>query len=276
MEVTDKKIVLENKLVEKLDLMLKRLKGDDDCDLVIDGDEGMGKSNLASGLCYYVAYNMKREYSPKNIFFNLDNLITFASKNEKQVIHWDEAALGGLSVHWWTKNQTKFMQLMMIARKKKHFMVMCIPKFNYLREYFFLERSIALLSVYARKNVHKGRFFYFTKRKKEALYDHWKRRRYRAYGKFKSFGGTFRKYMEQVFTLEQLQEYEKKKDNAIANLNNKDEKESAAEKRLKQLQHKIINAKGITRTKLAEVLGMERKTFHNWEKKLQEEAPLSA
>jgi len=270
MIVTDKEYFLENKLLEKLDLMVKRLGGTDDCVVTIDGDEGMGKTNIASAICYYIAYNTKRVYNVDNIFFDLDKLINYASKTKEQIIHWDEAALGGLSTQWWKQNQGKFMQLLMIARKKKHFIVMCIPKFNYLREYFFVDRSIALIHVYARQNLHKGRFFYFTKRKKEALFEYWKRRRVRLYIKFKSFGGTFPKAMEKIFSPEELAKYEGKKDYAIISLA-APEKVDKNLQRLKELELKMYTLPGITQKKMAEHFGIREDSMSKRKIRLQNE-----
>ena len=118
MEVTDKKLILENKLIEKLDLIIKRLQGTDDAVMIIDGDEGIGKTNFGVALCYYVSFYTKREYDIHNIFFDLDKLIKFASETKEQIIHWDEAALGGLSIQWWKQNQIKFVQLLMIQEKR--------------------------------------------------------------------------------------------------------------------------------------------------------------
>ena len=159
MIVTDKEFFIEELLVRKLDLMIKRMEGTDDNVVICSGDEGQGKTNIVAGMCYYVAFKTGRKYGIDNIFFDLDKLIAFASGTEQQIIHWDEGALGGLSMQWWKKNQQKFIQLLMIARKKRHFIIICIPKFYKLNEYIVVDRSIALIHVYSRENIHKGRFF---------------------------------------------------------------------------------------------------------------------
>lgn len=237
MEVTDKKLVLENRLIKKLDLMIERLKGTDDNVVDIDGDEGQGKSNLAAGICYYVAFKTGRHYGIDRIFFDLDELIKFASETKEQIIHWDEGALGGLSTQWWKKNQQKFIQFLMIARKKKHFIVICIPKFYRLNEYINVERTIALIHVYARQNIHKGRFFYYNKDKKELLQDDWRRSHKKSYVKYRSFGGVFKEYMKDIFSDEELQQYEDKKDKAILSLSTPENTErlSRTEVKLKKV-----------------------------------------
>lgn len=278
MIVTDKEYYLDGYLVGKLDLMVKRLKGADDCVIVIDGDEGMGKTNMASALCYYIAYNLNRKYNVDNIFFFLDDMLKFAAETKEQIIHWDEAALGGLSVHWWKENQGKLLQLFMTARKKKHFIVMCIPKFNYLREYFFLDRSIGLINVYARQNIHKGNFYYFTKRKKEMLYEYWKRKRIRNYVMFKTFKGRFTIAMKKIFTEEELDAYENKKDKAILSIaqapTNQSKKEDKLLKQTEELKTKIAHIHGIvpglTQEIVAKHMGWHRDTLCSIKRRAKE------
>lgn len=240
MIVTDKNFFMEEKLIGKLDLMIDRMNGTDDNVVVVDGEEGQGKTNIVAGICYYVSNKTGREYNIKNIFFDLDELIKFASETKEKIIHWDEGALGGLSVQWWKANQIKFVQLLMIARKKKHFIVICIPKFHKLQEYLIVDRSIALIHVYSRQNIHKGRFFYYTKQKKELLFDEWKRIHRKSYGKYRSFGGSFLEYMKKVFTEEQINEYEVKKDKAILSLNSEEGKMTKQGQKWKEQRDKMI------------------------------------
>jgi len=232
MLVTDKQYYMDDVYVSKLDLMIKRMQGTDDNVLPIDGDEGQGKTEFAVGTCYYVANKMGRKYDINNIFFDLDKGIEFAGKTKEQIVHLDEGALGLLSNQWWSKNQKRFLQLVMIARKKKHFIVICIPKFYKLNQYIIEERAIGLIHVYSRKNLQKGRFCYYTKNAKERLYQDWKRKKYKNYKKYYSFHGSFVKAMEKVFTQEQIDDYEHKKDLAIMNITKTDkEKEKKITKR---------------------------------------------
>ena len=238
MIVTDKKYFMEKLLVRKLDLMVERLKGTDDVVLPISGDEGVGKTNMAIGICYFISYQTGRSYGTDNIFFDLDKLIKFASETKEQIIHWDEGALGGLAIQWWKKNQQKFIQLLMIARKKKHFIVICIPKFYKLSEYIVVDRSIGLIHCYARRNIDKGRFFYYTKPKKESLYNEWRRAHRRSYKKHSVFGGSFLEYKPKIFNQEQCDEYERKKDEAILSLGN-DEILAKKEQKLIEWKYRI-------------------------------------
>jgi len=228
MKYTDKEYYIDSNYISKLDLMIKRMTGNgtDDNILIIDGDEGQGKTEFAVGTCYYVAHQTGREYNTNNnIFFKLDEILEFASKTKDQIIHFDEGALGLLTTQWWNENNRKFLQLVMTARKKRHFIVICIPKFYKLNTYLIEERSIGLVHIYSRNNLQKGSFCYYTKERKERLYQDWKRKRIKTYKKHYSFRGTFVLAMKKVFTIEQQQQYEDKKDEAILSITQTKDKE---------------------------------------------------
>ena len=276
MLVTDKQYFMEKKLVEKLDLMVKRMEGSDDNVVCIDGDEGQGKTNFAVGICYYIAYHTGRTYTPKeNIFFDLDVLIEYASKTKEKIIHWDEGALGGLSAQWWRKNQQKFIQLLMVARKKKHFIIICIPRFYKLNEYIVVDRSIALIHVYSRKNIKKGRFCYYTKPKKELLAEDYRRRHVKNYRKHKSFWGSFLEYSKIVWSEEEEEEYERKKDEAILSIYNEKEvmKKDVLLKKMNKQVIRVLQKEGIKikQSILAEMFGTSVRTVQKYFGQIKEE-----
>ncbi len=241
MLVTDKKYYMDEELKYKLDLMIKRMRGTDDNVVVIDGDEGQGKSEMAMGICYYISHKTGRKYDIDNIEFDLDKVIKFASSTKEQIIDFDEAVLGLLTTEWQSKLQQKFNKLIMIARKKKHFIVLCIPKFHRLSQYVIEERSIALVHVYSRDNIEKGRFCYFTKKNKELLYADWKKSKSKKYAEHLSFWGTFPIASTKIFTKEQNKAYDDKKDEAILKLGNDEEnKETRLEKKWLDQRNKLI------------------------------------
>ena len=262
MKVTDKNLYIEPKLKSKLDLMATRTLGKSEQDnvVLIDGDEGSGKTNIASLVAYYMAYVTKRELSINNVFFDLDKLIDFAMKTEKQIIWWDEGALGGLASEWWMKNQKRFMKLLMISRKRRHFFIICIPKFFKLNEYFVVDRSIALLHTYADKGINIGRFVYFTKAKKEYLFYDWKKSRRRSYKNYYDFRGRFTKTLGKVIN-EKL--YDKKKDSAILNMDGEEEKKSveSIQKEFRQKIVKNLMGNGTTQKQMAEMFNVSIPTI---------------
>lgn len=216
--VTNKQYYLDPKLKEKLDLMIKRMEVGKDNLLLIDGDEGDGKTNISMGIGYYVAHTCNRPFNLENIFFDLDKLIDFAIKTKEQVIIWDEGALGGLASEWWNKNQKKFIKLLMIARKRQHFWIVNIPKFFKLNEYFVIDRSIGLVHVYMRGGIEHGRFVYFNQTQKEKLWEDWRRTHIRSYKKWWSFHGSFVMFLEKYEDIISDEEYNKKKDDAIMSI----------------------------------------------------------
>lgn len=272
--VTDKQYFMEKRYIQKLDLMIKRMEGTDDNIIIIDGDEGQGKTEFTTGTCYYIAHKTGRKYAINNIFFDLDEGIKFASETKEQIIHFDEGALGMLSIHWWKSNQQKFIQFVMVARKKKHFIAICIPKFYRLNQYILEERSIALIHIYSRKNIYKGRFVYFNKNSKERLFHDWKRTHTKKYNKYYTFHGSFVKTMEKIFSKEQLDEYERMKDEAIMNISKKIEKpkseiELKKETRKEILENIIEKKKGLTQKDIADIMGCTIRSIQNYTKELR-------
>lgn len=266
--VTDKQYYLDPKLKEKLDLMIKRMEVGKDNLLLIDGDEGDGKTNMSFGVGYYVAHTCNRPFSLKNVFFNLDDLIEFAIHTSEQVIIWDEGALGGLASEWWNKNQKKFIKLLMIARKRKHFWIVNIPKFFKMNEYFVIDRSVGLIHVYMRGGTEHGRFVYFNQIQKEKLWEDWKRTRIRSYKKWWNFHGTFVLFLDSKGDrFEEIindDEYNKKKDEAIMSID-KDSLDKKERKLTDMRENMIIKLKkrnpNIKRKELAEILGIPENTL---------------
>ena len=241
MKVTDKQFYMESKLIDKLNLMCDKMtKVTDDNLVLIDGDEGAGKSTLASEVCYYVADKTGRSFTVDDIYFDLDKLIDIALKTKEKIFDWDEGALGGLSIEWWKKNQLKFLKLLMVARKRKHFFVICIPKFFKLNEYLVVDRSIALLHVYKRNEIQKGRFVYFSKSRKEALWQNWKKTKWRNYKRYFNFHGSFPDAFSKIINIE---EYDKKKDTAILSIGKEETKVNARQAVRNAILYTIVRIK---------------------------------
>jgi hypothetical protein len=283
MRVTDKQYYMDTLLREKLDLMIYRMtKLKKDNLLLIDGDEGDGKSNMMTGIGYYIAYKTERSFNMKNVFFNLDELTTYALKNKEKVIAWDEGALGGLAQEWWNKNQRKFIKLLMVARKRKHFFIICIPRFFKLNEYFVIDRSIGLVHVYMRNEIEHGRFVYYSRSQKEKLWEDWKKKRTRNYKKFYSFHGSFPATLPLILNED---EYEKKKDEAILSID-KETKEFGERDKLaliRETKFKIVSNVllknkelnlNLERKKLIELLGIPNNTFARFQRQIKEQPRL--
>jgi len=237
--VTDKQFYIDDNLIAKLDLMVGRLDKKLDNLVLIDGDEGHGKSNMECGIAKYISWKTGRPFNVSNVFFDLNEMMDFAIKTKEQIICWDEGALGGLASEWWRKNQIEFVKLLMIARKKRHFFIICIPKFFKLNEYLVVDRSIALIHVYARNETDLGRFVYYNKKAKENLFYNWRKTKMRNYKKNLTFRGSFLEYLPKVIDEEA---YEKKKDFAILHFRQGDDRLTPArkEKLKREFQTEVI------------------------------------
>jgi hypothetical protein len=210
--VTDKKYYLDDNIITIVDKALERQSKNWDNLFIFDGDEGSGKSSFAVAMAHYVAHQQNKSFSVDNIFFDLDEVMDFASKNEKQVILWDEAALGGLSTQWSNKIQNKLIQILMVARKKGHFWIFCIPKFYELRLYI-VRRALGLIHIYSPDSIERGYFTYYKKDRKNLLYVNIKRKMSEAEYKRFDFRGKFINYGK--VNLIDWVAYDDKKDLAI-------------------------------------------------------------
>ncbi len=268
MRYTDKKYYIDDRMRKILDLCCDRSSGKSKMDnlILVDGDEGYGKTNFALGSCYYVAWKMKRPFSMKNVFFDVRKLTEFAKTTKDQVILWDEAALQGLASEWSSRSQKDLVKLLMVVRKKRHFFMFCIPKFFRLNEYLVLDRSIGLVHVYARHEKELGRFVYFNKKAKEKLYHSWRKTRVRNYRRAYTFHGSF--VIAEGKVIDE-HEYDIEKDKAIASVGVKDNEDSftRTQARLYRLQYhlyKMTKDKAMTQEQLAKYLKIERASISEW------------
>ena len=254
---------IEKRLAHKLNLMVERLDKQDVW-IIIDGDEGAGKTNAATYLMYWFACKTGRPFTINNYFYDATQLREFAQSSEKQIMNWDEAAIGGLSTEWWNKSQRELMQFAMTGRVKHHVIILCIPKFSKLAEYLIKDRSIALISVYLRKNRQYGRFFYFTKKKKDYMWDDWKRSHQRKYWKYKAFGGTIPEVFSKLFTEEEMKVYDKRKLDMIKNIGKKVPRADREE--LKEFKRLIAKVKFPIRTQeeYAKQIGVDSRNIRKW------------
>ena len=264
--VTDLNFYMDDMLKKKIDLMIKRVEQPNpkkDVLLLVEGAEGEGKTNMSLQIAYYVKYNTNREFTNKHVFFRATDLLTHAQKTEKQILIYDEPALDMLSNEWWKEEQINLIKLLMTARKKRHFLILNITKFYKFNEYVVVDRSIGLIHVYSRREIVAGRFVYIKKRAIEWLYNSYRSSKRRDYKKFTSFRGSFPDFPKGIID---LNEYEKRKDQAIQTIGTK--KDSKKDQELKNLKIKIGKVKCPIQTKdqLAEMLELSSRTLIRWAK----------
>lgn len=256
--VTDKQYYMDENLRDNLDFCIERQKKNFDHLLIIDGKEGYGKSTFGASAGYYLAWKTGKSFDINNIFFDMEEMFKFASSTEEQVILWDEAALGGLASEWQNKFQKKLIKLLMVARKKRHFWVFIVPHFLRLNEYLAVDRSIALIHIYSHDNITRGRFVFFSTSKKDGMYSYFRTTHKKDYSRY-DFHGRF---TDTSFLINQ-EEYDKKKDAAIASLVNDDEQGKHNIKILSQ-QYLITKLDRYSKTEIAELLHIDRKTLYLW------------
>lgn len=249
MIVTRFKYPLEDNLVNKIDLMIQRCngkRGKKDNVLICEGAEGEGKTTLSIAIAYYVAEQSGREFSEKNVFFDVNELMRYAQTTEGKIIIWDEPAFQALSTDWASEAVKNITRLLMTARKKRHFFIFNLTKFYKFNEYIVVDRPMGLIHVYSRNNIQSGRFIYIRKKYLEDLWRDYrvsKKRNYKVYAS-KIVRGTFPdilnpKYANNVLSEFDNDSYEAKKDEAIASIGKKkDSKQS--EKWMKQRDELIV------------------------------------
>lgn len=254
---------LDNFLVKKLDLMIDRSTGKNNLDnwILVDGDEGFGKTTLSCLMAYYVSQKTGRQFDASCVFYDVEKMIDIAKKTKDRIFIWDEAALAGLSSEWQNKAQKRLLKLSMVIRKRRHFFVLNIPKFFKLNEYLVVDRSICLIHVYARDQMKPGAFAYYTKRAKEALFYKWKRTKARAYREYITFRGSFPDAMAQVVDEDAL---DKMKDQAIELFDMASPSQDKTKQELHDLKIKVAKLSGIQQKEKAKQLGIHPRTLGKW------------
>ena len=266
---------IENSVLKKVDLMVQRCiqkNPKKDAVLLLEGAEGEGKTTFSVALGYYIAGITKRKLNHKNIFFDVMKMIEFLQSTENQIAIWDEPALQALSKDALSTVVKDLERLLMMARKKRHFIMINISYFNMFSPYIVWQRPMGMIHVYSRNDVEAGRFVYIRKKKLEYLWDEWRRKRKRNYKKWcsKSIRGTFPDilnpdYKNNVLSDFDLDYYEKMKDDAIMKIGRKREEKSE----LAKLKNKIglLTFPIQNKKELAQQIKITSRTLYRWAKK---------
>lgn len=276
MKVTDKQISMHPKLKDKLDLMIDRMeKRGFDNFIIVDGKEGFGKTTLATQLCYYVSHETGRKFSHEQVYFRVSKMLEIMKKERAQIFLLDEAELDLLSEQR-GKMQRYFMQMLMAARKKNHFIVAIIPTIKKLKS-FVVDRAIGFIRVYSPDNLSRGYYAYYREEAKDALYRTWQRTKRLNYRKYYTFNGTFPNTQGKLID-EDL--YDKKKDAAISSIGTEEKDENIYMRRynvLKYVFKKMHENKEIDLTldQIAKRVGQSARAVSNWSKLAKEKPYIS-
>jgi len=278
MRVTDLDYALENKLVQKLDIMIKRCTTKHpkrDALLINEGSEGEGKTNSSICEAYYAKYKTDREVY---LFFKLRELIEMAKNTYDKIFIWDEPSLDSLAIDHYKETNIQLMRLLMTARKRRHFFIINMTKFWKFNEYIVVDRNLGLIHMYSRKEIQPGRFIYVRKKNLEGLYLGYKFSKRRQYKKYMSFGGAFPDIMEKhfdkmgfnvvgfdgkVYKNATYDIYEKEKDKAILSIGTNEKKDNLDYLKLK---YKYATLPGVMQKDKAEYMDVDRVTLQRWSK----------
>jgi len=267
MIITDKEYFLEDFLVKKLDLYMERAckKRKLDAVVLVDGDEGFGKTGISILCAYYIAKKSGREFSLKNIFFDPQELLKFINSTKKQIIIWDEAALGGLASGWASKIQQMLIQTLMTCRYRQHIIFFNVPKFYRLNRYFVSERPVGLIHVYSRDGIKAGRMTYYQKDMLEGMLDYWSKKKKKPYKVFSN--SRLRGSFPDVFNTDIINEdeYEKEKDRITNKLLSKFSIDKY-DKKVLELQYGIYSLKGVFNKDKAKHFRVSEQTITSWGK----------
>lgn len=239
---------LEARLIKKIDMMAKRCvqrNPKKDAVLLIEGAEGEGKTSLSVAIAYYVSEKTQREFTHRNIFFDVEKMIKFLQDTEGQIAIWDEPTLQALSRDSRSKVVANLKRMLMMCRNKRHFIIINMTYFTEFENYVVWQRPLGMIHVYSRGNT-AGRFVYVKKKNLERLWMDWKGKKQRNYYKYASKGcrGTFPdvlndEYDNNVLSAFNYRAYEDNKNNAISSIGKTEIK---------------LNARDIQRRKLIEII----------------------
>ena len=141
-------------------------KKDRDYVLIVDGEEGGGKSTIAS----QIAYCVDPTFEQKRMCLTPDEFVNAIQDAKKgQAVVFDEAFTGLASRHALGRINKLLVELMMEMRKKNLFVIICIPSVFYLEKYVALHRARGLLHTYF-SNGKPGQYFVYNQKRLRQLY----------------------------------------------------------------------------------------------------------
>lgn len=276
---TDKKIPFNRELIKKIDLMINRIvqkNPKQDAVFEIEGGEGLGKTTMSCAIGYYVAYKTSKQFSHKNVFPDIKKALDFAKSTEGQIIIFDEPAKGLLRSQWRNKLQENLIELLMLSRKKRHFIIFNFVKFYKFNEYIVVDRCLGMCHLYERRDRKGYAFAYIPRDSLENLYNDAIKKHKRNYFKYCIFTGEFADVLNpekqyNILDSFDIKAYEKEKDRVIRTIGEKDEPTSNPDRiellKLKKVIGSIeVSIKKPIRTKeeLAKRLGISRDTLYKW------------
>lgn len=114
-----------------------RTNNDYDTVIVIDGEEGSGKSNTGTQL----ALRLDPTFDPDTTIYNHEDWAKRPAHKQKNVLLIDEGGDLGFSRDWNVLANKELVKFMMVARQLNQTMIFCIPNIYWLDKYFREHRT---------------------------------------------------------------------------------------------------------------------------------------
>lgn len=159
---------IDEMIKPELDKIIKVVtKKDRDYVMVIDGEEGSGKSVLAMQIAKYLDPNFNLD----NLCFNSNQFIERLKKSKKfSCIVLDEAYNSANSRASLTEVNRSLVCVSTEMRQQNLFVILVIPSFFDLDRHFAIWRCRSLFHVYFRKDGARGSYIIFPRTQKKYLY----------------------------------------------------------------------------------------------------------
>jgi hypothetical protein len=165
-------------------------------------------------------------------------------------------------------------RLLMMVRKKRHFIIINMTHFNKFNDYIVCSRPLGMIHVYSRKGVTAGRFLYIRKRYLEHLWLDWRFKKQRNYTKYAMKSGKIMgsfpdilnpEYKNNILDVFDNDAYELEKDKAIMQVGRTVKKDKSLEQ-YHSFKKMIGNLKFPIKSQrdMATLLGVSPKTIRDW------------
>ncbi len=189
MEMGGHKFQIHEWLKVKLDNIKKAQENQWDAVFLIDGIEGCGKSTLGITCSWYLTNGKFKLYNicsgSKEAIEKLDKI------PDGGTMLIDEGSLLFSSTDAMRTEQRNLIKILNVIRQKRMCLIIVSPSFFRLNRYISVDRGRFLIHVYTTKDLKRGRFLYFSQKKKRILYEKGKKN-FDSYNKPKSnWNGKF-------------------------------------------------------------------------------------
>ena len=183
---------IHERLWEKVkNIMIIRKKGYD-APIIIDGKRRTGKSTLGKT----IAYLLDPDLTINNFVSSLEETAEKIEKaKDDSVLFFDESSLLANSKETMYKKNIQLIKIIDVIGVKRLTLIFVLPSFFNLSKEIAINHSRFLLHVYTDEKLNRGRFAYFSEKKKKILYEMGKKN----FGSYKkpesNWTGTFRNFL---------------------------------------------------------------------------------